>query len=141
MALGGFCRVGPVLSHLILSAVISNIAPRVGGVAHMPMKEHEAGERERCVTGIEAIDHILNGGIPRGNTVLISGSVGTGKTSICIEFLIRGALNNENSLYLSVTEPTHTLLKNVIPLDFFDVGPRKQGKLRCHDLPKVHPEL
>ncbi len=86
----------------------------------MPTKEHEAGERERCVTGIEAIDHILNGGIPRGNTVLISGSVGTGKTSICIEFLIRGALNNENSLYLSVTEPTDKLLKNVIPFDFFD---------------------
>src|SRR5437879_10274050 len=46
----------------------------------MPTKEHDAGERERCVTGIDAIDHILNGGIPRGNTVLVSGSVGTGKT-------------------------------------------------------------
>src|SRR5438309_930202 len=43
----------------------------------MPTKERDAGERERCVTGIDAIDHILNGGIPRGNTVLISGSVGT----------------------------------------------------------------
>src|SRR3989441_424242 len=49
----------------------------------MPTKERDAGERERCVTGIDAIDHILNGGIPRGNTVLISGSVGTGKTSVC----------------------------------------------------------
>src|SRR5437899_8009983 len=70
----------------------------------MPTMERDAGERERCVTGIDAIDHILNGGIPRGNPVLISGSVGTGKTSICIEFLIRGALEGENSLYLSVTE-------------------------------------
>ncbi len=107
----------------------------------MPTKEREAGERERCVTGIDAIDHILNGGIPRGNTVLVSGSVGTGKTSICIEFLIRGALEGENSLYLSVTEPTDKLLKNVIPFDFFDDHLAKQGKLQFVDLPKIYEEL
>src|SRR6266567_2332 len=107
----------------------------------MPTKERDAGERERCVTGIDAIDYILNGGIPRGNTVLVSGSVGTGKTSICIEFLIRGALEGENSLYLSVTEPTDKLLKNVIPFDFFDDRLMKQGKLQFVDLPKIYAEL
>src|SRR5437867_3007492 len=107
----------------------------------MPTKEHDAGERERCVTGIDAIDHILNGGIPRGNTVLVSGSVGTGKTSICIEFLIRGALEGENSLYLSVTEPTDKLLKNVIPFDFSDERLAKQGKLQFVDLPKIYEEM
>src|SRR5205809_6726487 len=106
----------------------------------MPTMERD-DERERCVTGIDAIDHILNGGIPRGNTVLISGSVGTGKTSICIEFLIRGALGGENSLYRSVTEPTDKLLKNVIPFDFFDDRLMKQGKLQFIDLPNVYAEL
>ncbi|PMP73200.1 MAG: hypothetical protein C0180_07385, partial [Aciduliprofundum sp.] len=33
--------------------------------------------RERVPTGIEALDNILNGGIPKGNTVLITGSAGT----------------------------------------------------------------
>src|SRR5437667_4312621 len=107
----------------------------------MPAKERDDSERERCVTGIDAIDHILNGGIPRGNTVLVSGSVGTGKTSICIEFLIRGALDGENSLYLSVTEPTDKLLENVIPFDFFDERLTKQGKLQFVDLPKIYEEL
>src|SRR6184192_1098862 len=96
----------------------------------MPTMERNDGERERCVTGIDAIDHILNGGIPRGNTVLISGSVGTGKTSICIEFLVRGALNGENSLYLSVT-----------PFDFFDDKLVRQGKLQFVDLPKIYDKL
>jgi circadian clock protein KaiC len=107
----------------------------------MPTKERSDDERERCLTGIDAIDHILNGGIPRGNTVLISGSVGTGKTSICVEFLIRGALNGENSLYLSVTEPTDKLLKNVIPFDFFDDRLTKQGKLQFIDLPRMYEKL
>jgi len=107
----------------------------------MPATEHSDDERERCVTGIDAIDHILNGGVPRGNTVLISGSVGTGKTSICIEFLVRGALNGENSLYLSVTEPTDKLLMNVIPFDFFDDKLVRQGKLQFVDLPKIYDKL
>src|SRR5438132_11616795 len=106
----------------------------------MPTKERDAGERERCVTGIDAIDHILNGGIPRGNTVLVSGSVGTGKTSICIEFLIRGALEGENSLYLSVTEPTDKLLKNAIPFDFFDERLSKQGQLQFVDVAQIYAE-
>src|SRR5438552_3999571 len=37
----------------------------------MPATEHSDDERERCVTGIDAIDHILNGGVPRGHTVLL----------------------------------------------------------------------
>src|SRR5438876_6770081 len=131
----------PLFSDLILSAFISYSARRVGTPESMPTKEHADGERERCVTGIDAIDHILNGGIPRGNTVLISGSVGTGKTSICIEFLIRGAINGENSLYLSVTEPTDKLLENVMPFDFFDERLTKQGRLQFVDLPKIYEEL
>lgn len=108
----------------------------------MPSKDRDAGgERERCITGIEGIDHILNGGIPRGNTVLVAGSVGTGKTSICIEFLVHGALEGENSLYLSVTEPTAKLLKNVIPFDFFDDRLTKQGRLRFVDLPHLYEKL
>src|SRR5205823_14157898 len=107
----------------------------------MPATEHSDDERERCVTGIDAIDHILNGGVPRGNTVLISGSVGTGKTSIRIEFLIRGALNGENSLYLSVTEPPDKLLQNAIPFDFSADRLARQGTLQFLALPNRYEKL
>ena len=108
----------------------------------MPSKERDSGsERERCVTGIGGLDHILTGGVPRGNTVLVSGSVGTGKTSLCIEFLVRGALYGESSLYLSVTEPTDKLLRNVIPFDFWDDKLVKQAKLQFVDLPKLYEKL
>ena len=64
----------------------------------------EENVRERCPTGIESLDNILNGGIPRGNSVLITGAAGTGKTTLSIEFLVRGALMDEKGLYISVTE-------------------------------------
>lgn len=94
--------------------------------------------RERCVTGIENLDNILNGGIPRGNTVLVTGSCGTGKTTMSMEFLVHGALMGEPSLFLSVTEASEKLLKNVIPYDFFEDSLIKKGKLIFIDLPVIY---
>lgn len=103
------------------------------------MVEAEQG-RERCRTGIDALDNILYGGIPRSNTVLLTGSVGTGKTSLALEFLLHGAIEGEASMFLSVTEASEKLLVNVIPYDFFD---RKllDGKLILIDLPKIYQRL
>lgn len=42
-------------------------------------------------TGIRGLDDILLGGIPRGNVVVVAGSPGTGKTTLGIEFIYRGA--------------------------------------------------
>ncbi len=42
-------------------------------------------------TGIDGLDGILSDGIPRGNIILLEGSIGTGKTTLGIEFVYRGA--------------------------------------------------
>jgi circadian clock protein KaiC len=42
-------------------------------------------------TGIAGLDDILFGGIPRGNVVIVTGSPGTGKTTLGLEFIYRGA--------------------------------------------------
>ncbi len=98
-------------------------------------------KRERCKTGIEGLDNILNGGVPRGNTVLVTGSVGTGKTSLCLEFLVHGAIEKEPSLYISVTEPCDKLLTNIIPYDFFDETLIEEGGLHFIDLPVVYEKF
>src|SRR6267143_1729822 len=106
-----------------------------------PREREQTEERERCITGIDGLDNILNGGIPRGNTVLITGSVGTGKTSLCLEFLVHGAIAGENSLYVSVTENSDKLLTNIIPYDFFDRKLIKEGRLVFIDLPVIYDKL
>ena len=98
-------------------------------------------ERERCATGIEGLDTILYGGIPRSNTILLTGSCGTGKTSLALEFLIHGASKGENSLFISVTENSEKLLANIIPYKFFDKGLIKSGRLVFIDLPIMYERL
>ncbi len=72
-------------------------------------------------TGIEAFDRILNGGIPRGHVMMVSGDSGTGKTILGMEWLFRGYKNyDENGLYLTLTEPITQALKNVKTLSFYD---------------------
>ncbi len=99
------------------------------------------GDRDRCVTGIDGLDTILYGGIPRDNTVLLTGSCGTGKTSLALEYLIHGAVSGENSLFISVTENSEKLLANIIPYKFFDRELIKSGRLVFVDMPAMYERL
>lgn len=97
--------------------------------------------RERCKTGIESLDSILYGGIPRSNTILLTGSCGTGKTSLALEFLIHGALEGERSMFVSVTEASEKLLANVIKYDFLDKKLVSDERLIFVDLPQIYERL
>src|SRR5687768_13509551 len=48
-------------------------------------------ERDLVKTGIEGLDDILSGGLMRGSVVLVEGTAGTGKTTLGVEFVYRGA--------------------------------------------------
>ncbi len=98
-------------------------------------------ERERCVTGIGGLDTILNGGIPRNNSVLITGSCGTGKTTLSLEFLVHGAIASEACLFVSVTEASAKMLSNIVPYDFFDEKLIDEGKLNFVDMPNIYDKL
>jgi circadian clock protein KaiC len=97
--------------------------------------------RDRCITGIEGLDDILHGGIPKGNMVLIAGSVGTGKTTLCLEFLVRGAERGEQSLFISVTEASARLIENLSSFDFFRKDLISSGTLVFVDLPVIYERL
>jgi circadian clock protein KaiC len=48
-------------------------------------------DRDLVRTGVKGLDAILSGGIPRGNVILLEGSVGAGKTTLGVEFIYHGA--------------------------------------------------
>lgn len=59
---------------------------------------------ERISTGIPVLDKLIEGGIPRGFTVLVAGNPGTGKTILTSHFLYDGLLKGESALYVSSSE-------------------------------------
>lgn len=67
----------------------------------------------RVPTGIEGLDTMLNGGLPRGRLVLVRGSPGTGKTILCMQFLYRGAKQGEMGLFVSLEETREQLIREM----------------------------
>ncbi len=59
---------------------------------------------ERIKTGIYGLDKLIEGGLIKGSTTLISGSAGTGKTIFCSQFIWEGLKNNEKCLFISFEE-------------------------------------
>jgi len=59
---------------------------------------------ERCSTGIDGLDEVLNGGFIRGSVVLVAGHPGSGKTTFAAHFLYRGLIEGEAGLYISFVE-------------------------------------
>jgi circadian clock protein KaiC len=55
-------------------------------------------------SGIEGLDDILRGGLPQGCLTLVSGTPGTGKTTLAMQFLLHGAARGERCLYVTLSE-------------------------------------
>ncbi len=68
---------------------------------------------EKIKTEISGLDEILDGGIPKGNDVLIAGPAGSGKTIFSLEFLYKGAIKGEKGLYISFEESEKAILRNI----------------------------
>ena len=67
---------------------------------------------ERLSTGIAGLDALIEGGIPKGFTVLIAGNPGTGKTVLTSHFLYAGLIKNENGIYVSFSEADYSFYNN-----------------------------
>ena len=73
----------------------------------------------RCPTGIQGLDEITGGGLPRGRPSLVCGGAGCGKTLFAAEFLVRGAMQyGEPGVLMSFEETEAELKANVASLGF-----------------------
>jgi circadian clock protein KaiC len=73
----------------------------------------------KAPTGIQGLDEITLGGLPRGRPTLVCGGAGCGKTLLAMEFLVRGATNyGEPGVFLAFEETAEELTKNVRSLGF-----------------------
>jgi KaiC/GvpD/RAD55 family RecA-like ATPase len=67
------------------------------------MHQYREGETiERVKTGIYGLDELLQGGIPKNTTILVSGQPGSGKTIFCYHFLYQGVKDGDKCLFLTL---------------------------------------
>ncbi len=84
----------------------------------------------KCPTGIQGLDEITDGGLPRGRPTLVCGGAGCGKTLLAAEFLVRGAMQfDEPGVFIAFEETEKELKANVASLGFDLAGLVRRKKI------------
>ncbi len=93
---------------------------------------HKAS-RERVLTGIPQLDEMLGGeGVYRGSSILVSGSPGTGKSSVTAKFAEAACQRGERALIFAYEESPDQMLRNMRSIGI-QLGPWiKKGLLEIH---------
>src|SRR5438445_10985628 len=85
---------------------------------------------ERVHTGIPGLDHVLEGGFPKGARVLLAGGAGCGKTICCGQYLYKGATRNgEPGVYVSTEEPPTEFRANMLRFGWRSKSRRVKRKM------------
>ena len=88
---------------------------------------------ERISTGIPKLDTMLDGkGFYRGSTILVSGTAGTGKTSMSATFADAACLRGERCLYFAFEESPNQIIRNMSSIGIDLTRWLKKGLLKFH---------
>ncbi len=106
------------------------------GISVLPISSlglrHEASTK-RLSTGIARLDEMLAGkGVYRGSSVLVSGTAGTGKTSIAAYFVDAACRRGEKALYFAFEESPAQIARNMASIGLDLETWVKKGLLRIH---------
>lgn len=80
-------------------------------------------------TQILGLDEVLEGGLPRGRTTLVSGGPGSGKTVLGLEFLWSGAMTGEPGVFVTLEERADAVRKNALSMGWDVAALEKAGKV------------
>jgi circadian clock protein KaiC len=109
-----------------------------GGLSVLPIRALNldyplTGQHQR--TGIPRLDTMLGGkGFYRGSCILISGSAGSGKTSLAALFALQLAREGKRCLYLPTEEAPRQLLRNLTSIGVDLAVPLRQGLLKMQPI-------
>lgn len=83
----------------------------------------------KSLTGIQGLDEVTGGGLPKGRVTIVCGSAGCGKSLLAMEFLVHGAARyGEPGVCMDFEETEKKLAANVASLgfDLRDLAKRKK---------------
>ncbi len=96
----------------------------------------------KALTGIQGLDEITRGGLPRGRSTLVTGGTGTGKTLLGLQFLVAGAREyGEPGVLVTFEESAEKVTANVASLGFDLDGLQRDGLLAIIAFPVKAAEV
>ncbi|MBD3163962.1 hypothetical protein GF323_02070 [Candidatus Woesearchaeota archaeon] len=75
-------------------------------------------ELKRMPLGIKGLDENMQGGVPLGSNILVTGASGTMKSSVCFNSIYNEASKGKNVLYISLEQSYVSLLNQMINMGF-----------------------
>ena len=76
----------------------------------------------------------MEGGFPRNSRILICGGTGSGKTILCLQYLVNGAVKyGEHGVYISLEEPLQEVRRNALRFGWDLAKLEKDGKITLID--------
>ncbi len=89
---------------------------------------------ERLHTGIPGLDKMTGGGFIRGDTALVTGPPGTGKTTFGVQFLMEGILKGENGVFVTVEESPQKIAGDALNFGWDLIKLEAEGKFKLYQL-------
>jgi circadian clock protein KaiC len=105
-----------------------SIYPRVSAPLDVQFQP-SAASSERVRTGIQGLDDLLAGGLPRSSSTIVQGGTGTGKTLLSLQFLLEGAASGEKGIFFTLEETPDQLRSNARGLGWDLAALEEQGRL------------
>ncbi|MFQ5837218.1 MAG: RAD55 family ATPase [Thermoplasmata archaeon] len=68
---------------------------------------------DKVTTGIEGVDRMLKGGLIPKRPYIVSGPLGSGKTTLCMQFLLQGLKEGQRVLFVALEEPPNEIRYNM----------------------------
>ena len=91
--------------------------------------EHVKG-RSRLSTGVRELDTLMGGGIPQGDSLLVAGPSGAGKTVLGIQFIAEGLARGEPGIVAMFEERPNEFMQRAASFGFDLEKYLKDGSLR-----------
>ena len=106
----------------------------------------DEADRPRVSTGSEGLDDILGGGLDANRMYLYEGRPGTGKTTIALQFLLKGVQLGERVLYITLSETLRELRLvarrhgwSLDSIDVFELVPPEMSLDPDREITVLHP--
>ena len=110
----GLCASRRATVNILTGKVVDGNPP-----VRTPIRPDQLPGLPKAPTGIQGLDEITGGGLPRGRPTLVCGAAGCGKTMLATEFLVRGAPQyGEPGVFMMFEENAAELTENVRSLGF-----------------------